>query len=163
MKTTIEVAELTIGSTSFAPMEGIPAKYTCEGENINPAITIENIPQGTKSLALIVDDPDAPGGTFDHWLIWNIRPMEMIIENTVPGIEGKNSFGKSKYMGPCPPSGTHRYYFKVFALDKLLEIPGGSDKSTLEKAMKGHLLAKGEIIAIYKKTGSKKGNSRISG
>lgn len=87
----------------------------------------------------------------------------MIIENSVPGVEGKNSFGKTKYMGPCPPSGTHRYFFKVFALDKLLEIPEGSDKRNLEKAMNGHILAQGEIIGTYKKIGSKKGNSRMSG
>lgn len=157
METTIEIAELTIGSPSFAPKESIPSKFTCEGDNINPGITIENIPPGTKGLALIVDDPDAPGGTFDHWLIWNIRPMEMIIENTVPGTEGKNSFGKTKYMGPCPPSGAHRYFFKVFALDKILEIKAGSDKKTLEKAMEGHILAKGELVGTFKKKGSKKG------
>lgn len=155
MEKAVEIEELIIGSTSFAPRESIPAKFTCEGENINPGITIENIPPGTKSLALIVDDPDAPGGVFDHWLLWNIRPMEMIIENSVPGVEGKNSFGKTKYMGPCPPSGTHRYFFKVYALDKILDIKAGSDKRTLEKAMDGHILAKGELTGTYKKAGRK--------
>jgi Raf kinase inhibitor-like YbhB/YbcL family protein len=155
MEKEIEIAELVIGSPSFAPKESIPGKFTCEGENINPGITIENIPPGTKSLALIVDDPDAPGGVFDHWLLWNIRPMEMIIENSVPGVEGRNSFGKTKYMGPCPPSGTHRYFFKVFALDKLLDIKAGSDKAALEKAMERHILAKGELVGTYKKAGKK--------
>lgn len=155
MEKTVEIDELIIGSPSFAPKESIPPKFTCEGENVNPGITIENIPPGTKRLTLIVDDPDAPGGVFDHWLLWNIRPMEMIIENSVPGVEGKNSFGKTKYMGPCPPSGTHRYFFKVYALDKILEIRAGSDKAMLEKAMEGHILAKGELIGTFKKSGRK--------
>lgn len=154
MEKTIAIDELVIGSTAFASKEAIPAKYTCEGVNVNPAITIENIPSGTKSLTLIIDDPDAMGGTFDHWLIWNIRPMEMIVEDSVPGVEGKNSFGKKKYMGPCPPAGkAHRYYFKVYALDKILDIPEGSGKQLLEKAMDGHVLAQGEIIGTFKKQG----------
>ncbi|MCE9540747.1 MAG: YbhB/YbcL family Raf kinase inhibitor-like protein [Bacteroidetes bacterium] len=153
MATLTKTEELTIGSTEFSNKGYIPTRYTCEGENINPSITIENIPSGTKSLALIVDDPDATDGIFDHWLIWNIRPMEMIIENTVPGTEGKNSFGKTRYHGPCPGEGRdHRYFFKVYALDILLDIKIGADKKTLEKAMHHHTLAKGEIIGMYKKT-----------
>ncbi len=153
MATLTKTEELTIGSTVFSNKGYIPAKYTCEGENINPSITIENIPSGTKSLALIVDDPDAADGVFDHWIIWNIHPMEMIIENTVPGTEGKNSFGKTRYQGPCPPEGRdHRYFFKVYALDILLDIKIGADKKNLEKAMQDHTLAKGEIIGMYKKT-----------
>src|SRR5437879_5211116 len=105
MDPVIKVGKLIVGSTVFANKDFIPVDHTCEGANINPAITIENIPPGTKSLTLIVDDPDAPGGTFDHWIIWNIRPMEMIIENTAPGVEGKNSFGKTNYHGPCPSKG----------------------------------------------------------
>lgn len=144
---------LTIGSTAFANKDFIPAKYTCDGENVSPDITIEEIPEGTKTLALIVDDPDAPGGTFDHWLLWNVRPMEMIVENTAPGVQGKNSFGKLSYGGPCPPSGApHRYYFKVYALDKILEVQAGADKKALEHAMKDHILAEGEIIGMYKRT-----------
>lgn len=152
MATLVNTATLIIGSTAFEPGGFIPDRYTCKGENVNPAITIENIPAGTKSLTLIVDDPDAAGGTFDHWITWNIRPMEMIIENTVPGVEGKNSFGKTKYQGPCPPAGTHRYYFKVYALDTLLDVKAGSDKKTVEKAMKEHILATGEIIGVYNKS-----------
>src|SRR5438874_1629007 len=140
MATLAKTALLTIGSPAFGNKDFIYEKYTCEGENISPPITIENIPPGTKSLALIVDDPDAPGGTFDHWIVWNIRPMEIIIENTIPGVQGKNSFGKVKYMGPCPPSGTHRYFFRVFALDTLLDVKEGADKKTVEKAMKEHIL-----------------------
>ena len=152
METTLKIGKLTIGSSEFANQGFIPAKYTCEGENVNPSITIENIPSGTKSLALIIDDPDGPNGTFDHWIVWNIRPKEMIIENTVPGTEGKNSFGKTKYQGPCPPEGkTHRYFFKVYALDSLINVQAGSDKKTVEKAMSKHILGEGEIIGLYQK------------
>jgi len=153
MVPSVKIAKLTIGSTEFANKDYLSAKYTCEGENINPPITVENIPAGTKSLALIVDDPDAPDGIFDHWIIWNIRPMEMIIENTIPGTEGKNSFGKTRYHGPCPPEGNaHRYFFRVYALDTLLDVRAGADKKTLEKAMHDHILGQGEIIGMYKKT-----------
>lgn len=149
----VKTAELSIGSTEFGNKGYIPSKYTCEGENINPSITIENIPEGTKSLTLIVDDPDATDGIFVHWVIWNIRPMEMIIENTSPGTEGKNSFGKTKYHGPCPPEGhAHRYFFKLYALDTLLDVKAGADKKTVEKAMQEHIIASTEIIGMYKKT-----------
>jgi Raf kinase inhibitor-like YbhB/YbcL family protein len=151
MATLTKTATLTIGSTAFGHKDFIPTKFTCQGENINPAITIENIPPGTKSLTLIVDDPDAPGGTYDHWIIWNIRPMEMILENSSPGEVGKNSFGETKYNGPCPPTGVHHYFFKVYALDTLLDVNKGADKKTVEKAMKEHILAEGELIGMYKK------------
>jgi Raf kinase inhibitor-like YbhB/YbcL family protein len=141
---------LSIGSTAFGNKDFIPDIYTCKGEDISPDITIENIPAGTKSLTIIVDDPDAPNGVFVHWLIWNIRPMEMIIENTAPGVEGINSFGNIKYNGPCPPSGVHRYYFKVYALDTLLEIQQGANVQIVEKAMKSHILSEGELIGLYK-------------
>jgi len=152
METQTKTLTLTIGSTAFEPKGFIPAKHTCQGENINPGITIENIPAGTKSLALIVDDPDAPGGIFDHWVIWNVRPMEMIIENTAPGVEGKNSFGTNNYKGPCPSTGTHRYFFKVFALDSLLKVQEGADRKTVEKAMERHIVAEGVLIGMYRKT-----------
>lgn len=145
-------ATLQISSPSFHSKELIPSKFTCEGENINPALLIRNIPEKTLTLALIVDDPDAPGGTFDHWIVWNIRPVEKIPERSIPGTEGINGFGKTHYKGPCPPSGTHRYFFKVFALDTSLNIPAGSAKQTLEKAMKGHILASGELVGLYNKT-----------
>ncbi len=153
MATTVKTGQLIIGSRAFANEEFIPGQYTSEGENVNPDITVENIPTGTKCLALIVDDPDSLTGTFDHWLIWNIRPMEMIIENTSPGIEGRNSFGKNKYQGPCPPEGSaHRYFFKVYALNSYLELPAGSDKKDVEKAISKHILAEGAIIGMFKKT-----------
>lgn len=142
---------LIISSPSFKPNGQIPSKYTCEGEGINPPLTITNIPQGTKSMALIVDDPDAPGKTFDHWIVWDIQPGENIKENSVPGIQGRNSAGKNNYTGPCPPSGTHRYFFKLYALDTMMDIAAGASKNIVEKAMENHILAAGEIIGLYEK------------
>jgi Raf kinase inhibitor-like YbhB/YbcL family protein len=141
-----------VESPAFANNEMIPAKYTCTGSNINPALVITNTPKGTKSLALIVDDPDAPNGTFDHWVMWNIPVTAVIDENSAIGIQGKNGKGESKYTGPCPPSGTHHYSFKVYALDtKKLDLAAGSDKKALLKAMEKHILASGKLIGLYKK------------
>jgi Raf kinase inhibitor-like YbhB/YbcL family protein len=142
---------LNITSSAFTSNGMIPAKYTCQGENVNPPIRIGNIPAGTNSLTLIMDDPDAPGETFDHWIVWNIEPKELIPENSIPGTEGKNHYGILHYKGPCPPSGTHRYFFKVYALDQLLDLKEGADKKTVEKAMEKHVLASGELIGTYKK------------
>jgi Raf kinase inhibitor-like YbhB/YbcL family protein len=141
---------LTVSSTAFGHNEMIPAKYTCSGTDINPALSIANVPAGTKTLALIVDDPDAPNGTFVHWVSWNI-PVGDIQENSVPGLQGKNTSGQAKYMGPCPPSGTHRYFFKVYAIDTRLDLQAGANKEALLKAMKGHILASGELIGLFKK------------
>jgi Raf kinase inhibitor-like YbhB/YbcL family protein len=151
MPTLSKIETLTIGSTEFAPNEIIPVKYTCDGENINPPLTIENIPDGTKSLALIVDDPDASNGNFVHWIVWNIKPQEMILENSVPGVEGRNGFGDFRYKGPCPPQGIHHYHFKIYALDSLLNLGQGSDKMQLEKSMQNHIIGKGELIVLYSK------------
>jgi len=142
---------LIVESPAFANNELIPAKYTCVGSNINPTLVITDIPYGTKSLALIVDDPDAPHGTFDHWVMWNIPAVGVIDENSAPGIQGKNGKGENKYMGPCPPSGTHHYHFKVYALDIKLKLPAGADKNALLKAMDKHILASGELIGLFKK------------
>jgi Raf kinase inhibitor-like YbhB/YbcL family protein len=106
------------------------------------------VPEGTKSLVLIVDDPDAPMGTWDHWIVWDIPPINKIGENTVPGVEGLNSFRTHSYGGPCPPSGTHRYFFKVYALDTKLALNANSKKRDLENAMKGHILASGELVGL---------------
>jgi len=127
----------------------IPKKYTCDDRDINPSLNIEDLPKETKSLALIVDDPDASMGTWVHWVVWNIPPAKEILEDSVPGTEGVNDFRKHSYGGPCPPSGTHRYFFKVYALDTKLELSPNSKKRDLEKAMEGHVLAKGEIIGLY--------------
>ena len=142
--------ELTVKSPSFQHISPIPKKYSCDGEGINPPITIEGIPKEAKTLALVIDDPDAPGGTFDHWVVWNISPFTTkISEHSVPGIEGLNSARKQGYTGPCPPSGSHRYFFKVYALDTELNLGVKTTKRDLEKAMQGHIVAKGELIGLY--------------
>ena len=143
--------QLILISTVFSQNGHIPPQYTCEGKNINPPLKVENIPDGTKTLALIVEDPDAPGGVFDHWIVWNISPNEAIAETNTPGISGTNSFGKTGYGGPCPPSGVHRYFFKVFALDSELNLLAGSRKKELLEAMKGHVLASAELMGLYQK------------
>jgi len=141
--------ELTIKSPVFDNNKSIPSKYTCDGDDVNPPLIIEGIPEGTKSLVLIVDDPDAPMGTWDHWIVWNIPLTNKIEENSVPGTEGLNDFRRHSYGGPCPPSGTHRYFFKVYALDTKLNLDSNSRKKDIEKAMKGHILAQGELIGLY--------------
>jgi Raf kinase inhibitor-like YbhB/YbcL family protein len=142
--------ELTIKSSAFQPNTPIPKKYSCDGEGINPPLTIEGAPKEAKSYALIVDDPDAPGGTFDHWVVWNIPSATIkILEHSVPGTEGLNGMRKPGYTGPCPPSGTHRYFFKVYALDTQLSLGAKTTKRELEKAMQGHIVAKGELIGLY--------------
>lgn len=138
-------------SSVFENNEKIPEKYTCDGENANPPLHIESIPKEAKTLALIVDDPDAPTGTFVHWVVFNIKIIKDIREDSIPGKEGINSFKKISYGGPCPPSGTHRYFFKVYALDSELDLDSSATKADVEKAMKNHVLAKGELIGLYSK------------
>ncbi len=141
--------ELTITSPAFENNGSIPRKYTCDGDDVNPALKVKDIPQGAQTLVLIVDDPDAPMGTWDHWIVWNIPPTGTIKESSVPGIEGLNDFNKHSYGGPCPPSGTHRYFFKVYALDAELELDPNSRKEDVESAMEGHILGKGQIVGLY--------------
>lgn len=143
--------QLKLISTVFSHNGHIPPKYTCEGENINPPLIVENIPDNTKTLALIVEDPDAPRGVFTHWIVWNISPNEAIAEKSNTGISGTNSFGKTGYGGPCPPSGEHRYFFRVFALDDELDLLGGSTKEELLDAMKEHIIASAELMGVYQK------------
>jgi len=143
--------KLVITSPAFENNGFIPSKYTCDGEDVNPAISIDGLPEGTLSLVLIIDDPDAPMGTWDHWIVWNIPPTKIIEENSVPGIEGLNDFRKHTYGGPCPPSGIHRYFFKVYALNTQLTLSSTSKKREVEKAMRGHILAQGELIGRYKR------------
>ncbi len=146
------MTDLTAKSPVFENNNPIPRKYSCDGEEVNPPLTIENIPASAKTLALIIEDPDAPRGTFDHWIVWNIPPTGKIEENTVPGIEGVNSGGQRTYVGMCPPSGSHRYFFKIYALDSRLDLkPQATRKKDLEKAMQGHVLAKGELIGTYRR------------
>lgn len=144
---------LTISSAAFSQGGHIPKKYSCEGEDINPPLEISGFPKETKTLAIIVEDPDAPRGIFDHWVAWNIEPNEAITENANVGSSGRNSFGKTGYGGPCPPSGSHRYYFKVYALDTRLDLAADSGKKQLQEAMEGHILASGELMGHYKKSG----------
>jgi Raf kinase inhibitor-like YbhB/YbcL family protein len=140
-----------VQSVAFSHGGHIPPKYTCEGENINPPLEVSDCPPETRSIALIVEDPDAPKGVYNHWLVWNIPPNEAITEDSRVGIAGTNSFGNAGYGGPCPPSGSHRYFFKAFALDRELDLRPGSDKKALQEAMKEHVLASGELMAHYQK------------
>jgi Raf kinase inhibitor-like YbhB/YbcL family protein len=148
--------EATIKITSSAFQEGanIPSKFTCDGSDTSPPLQIAGVPSGAKSLVLIVDDPDAPGGLFTHWLAWNIPPQTgSIAEGSAPkGAQGANDFGKSGYRGPCPPPGTHRYSFKIFALDRELELSSGAKRSQVDAAMKGHVIAQGELVGRYAKS-----------
>ena len=137
-------------SPNFSHKEFIPAKFSCKGNNVNPELIIEDAPENTVSFVLVMDDPDAPGGTWDHWIVWNITKTK-IEENSVPGIQGVNSWGNNKYGGPCPPSGTHKYSFKIYSLDTKLDIPENSRKIDVEKAMKNHILAKSELIGLFSK------------
>jgi hypothetical protein len=146
------MADLSVKSPAFEHGQLIPKKYTCDGQDINPPLTIEGIPKETKTLVLAVDDPDAPSGTWDHWIVWNIpASTSKIAENSVPGKEGVNSARQQGYMGPCPPGGTHRYFFKVYALDTELSLGSGSRKKDVEKAMQGHVLSKGELMGLYRR------------
>jgi Raf kinase inhibitor-like YbhB/YbcL family protein len=146
------MGQLVLKSTGFMHQSPIPSQYTCDGENINPALEIISAPAEAKSLALIVDDPDAPAGVWVHWLLWNIAPdTTKIAENTAPqgAVQGKTDFGDNKYGGPCPPSGTHRYQFKLYALDTLLDLSQTARKKDLEKAMKGHILDETMLVGLY--------------
>ena len=143
---------LKILSPVFTDHGPMPVKYSCKGENINPPLHVRLLPPETISLAIIVEDPDAPSGVFDHWVVWNIPPMDEIPEKLGLGVSGNNSKGKPGYTGPCPPSGTHRYAFKVYALDALLDLPAGTGKKNLLENMKEHILAGGEVVGIFSKT-----------
>ena len=143
---------MKLTSPAFDHNQMMPKKYTCQGDDISPPLMIEGIPQGTKSLALIVDDPDAPMQTWVHWVVFNIPPINEIKEKTTPGMQGYNDFGRNDYGGPCPPSGTHRYFHKIYALDIVLDLKEGISKGQLENAMKGHILNQAELIGLYKKT-----------
>lgn len=148
------IKTLDISSTAFIHRNYIPKKYTCEGENINPPLVIEHIPEKTKSLVLILEDPDALIRPWTHWLAWNIPPMKKIQENSSPGIEGLTDFGSRKYNGPCPSSGLHYFHFKVYALDALLNLNPGATRHEVEKHMSSHILAYSELVGLYKRANS---------
>jgi Raf kinase inhibitor-like YbhB/YbcL family protein len=142
---------MKISSPEFEHNQSIPSKFTCEGQNINPALIIDGIPKDALSLALIVDDPDAPMGTWVHWVVFDISLTNRIEENGIPGKQGLTSSGDRNFHGPCPPSGTHRYFFKIYALDTKLNLNEDISKKELETAMQGHILDKAELIGLYKK------------
>ncbi|MBC8387858.1 MAG: YbhB/YbcL family Raf kinase inhibitor-like protein [Actinobacteria bacterium] len=147
---------MKIESQVFKNNELIPPKYTCDGGNINPPLKLSLVPENTKSLVLIVDDPDAPSGTWVHWTIWNINPQTVeISENSCPqgAVEGITDFGSTGYGGPCPPSGTHRYFFKLYALDvSTLDLMSSANASDVRKELKNHILAQAQIIGLYSRT-----------
>lgn len=147
----MNIQSIKVSSSAFASNGSIPGKYTCDGQNINPPLEFEGIPEEAESLVLIVDDPDAPTKTFTHWIVWNIEPMAKIEEDSIPGVEGLNDFKKIGYGGPCPPSGTHRYFFRVYALDKNLDLKAGAGRKNLENEMIGHIIAEGELMGKYRK------------
>jgi Raf kinase inhibitor-like YbhB/YbcL family protein len=154
---TKNMEKLTLKSRVFVYNGSIPSEYTCDGEDINPPLEIENIPKGTQSLVLIVDDPDAPGGNWDHWLVWNISPdINQIEKNSVPtgAVEGTTDFNRTGWGGPCPPSGTHRYFFKLYALDTVLDIDTSTRKPGLEQEIVGHILEEAVLIGKYMRTSS---------
>ena len=148
------MGELRITSPAFAPGEAIPARYTCDGADVSPPLTMAGVPEKARSLALIMDDPDAPVGTWVHWVAWNMAPKNgEIHEHSTPagGVEGRNSWQRNDYGGPCPPSGSHRYYFKLYALDTLLDLPPSAGKADLERAMRGHVLAEAQLMGTYRR------------
>lgn len=142
---------LRIISSAFEEGEMIPRRYTCEGDNINPPLEIYNAPDGTQSIAIIMDDPDAPKGLFTHWVAWNLPPDIEVPEGREHNMNGTNSAGKAGYYGPCPPDGIHRYYFRVYALDKALLLDNGAEREVLEKEIEKHVLASGSLMGRYQR------------
>ncbi len=146
---------MKITSPSFENNGNIPPKFSCDGEGISPALSISGVPKDTLSLALIMHDPDAPmAGGFTHWVIFNMSPaLKEIKENSKPesGVEGMNSSGKTGYTGPCPPSGTHHYQFKLYALDEMLKFDSSAKKTDIEKAIAGHILGQAELVGLYQR------------
>lgn len=145
---------LSLTSTAFEHKASMPSKYTCDGPNTSPPLSWGGTPEGTASFALIMDDPDAPGGTWDHWIVFNISPsVHGVAEGEEPeGMPGTSSFGSTGYGGPCPPSGTHRYVFRMYALDRDLDLQGGASKQEVLDAMKEHIIAQAELIGMYQRT-----------
>ena len=145
---------MEIESPVFKNNKLIPSKYTCDGENVNPPLLIGDVPENAKSLVLIVDDPDASRGTWVHWTVWNIGPhIKEIKENSCPqnAVEGITDFGRPGYGGPCPPSGTHRYFFKLFALNTTLDIDTSTEAADLEREIEDNILAKAQLVGLYRR------------
>ena len=142
---------MKLSSPEFSNNVFIPSKFTCQGQDINPELLIEGIPEAAKRLALIIDDPDAPLGIWVHWVVYNIPVTARIEEDSIPGEQAITDFTTKGYRGPCPPSGVHRYFFKIYALDTELELGKGAGKKDLEKAMEGHTLDNAELIGLYRR------------
>jgi len=143
-------ARMEIKSPAFNQGAMIPAKYTCDGADVSPPLEFAQIPSGSQSLALICDDPDAPAGTWVHWVCYDLEPsLKGLKEGERAGVQGLNDFHKAGYGGPCPPSGLHHYHFKLYALDRRLELAPGATKAALEKAMHGHVLGATELVGTY--------------
>ncbi|MFA5927270.1 MAG: YbhB/YbcL family Raf kinase inhibitor-like protein [Patescibacteria group bacterium] len=149
---------MELSSPEFEHFGLMPAKYTCAGENISPPLEIEDVPEDAESLILVVSDPDAPGGEFLHWVVWNIDPgTESIPEGDVPesAIEGINGFNEPGYGGPCPPTGEHRYVFTLYAVDKVLELRPDSSLHDITDAMSDRVMAEAELVGLYSRNGRK--------
>jgi hypothetical protein len=150
---------MKITSPAFKEGTMIPARYTADGQDISPPLKIEGVPAEAKSIAMISDDPDAPVGTWVHWVVWNLSPEKTEIPEAMPSAgqlpdgtrQGTTDFGRTGYGGPAPPSGTHRYYFKVYALDTMLQLRAAATKSELETAMRGHILAESQLMGRYQR------------
>ena len=148
---------LSITSTAFKQGERIPSKYTCDGSDISPELEWSDVPEGAQSFTIIADDPDAPVGTWIHWVLYNVPGETRTLPEAIPpdaslpdrSMQGKNSWGRPGYGGPCPPGGTHRYFFRLYALDTVLELKSGVSENDLLKAMKGHILAEAELMGLY--------------
>lgn len=148
------MSQMEISSPAFAAGGAIPALYTCDGKDVSPPLTFRGIPPGAKSLALIVDDPDAPVGDWVHWVVWNIPPgLDGMGEGAVPpgALQGPNGWNRNRYGGPCPPSGVHRYFFRLYALDAKFSLSPSTGKGALEKAFAGHVLARAELMGTYRR------------
>ncbi|MBN1265121.1 MAG: YbhB/YbcL family Raf kinase inhibitor-like protein [Anaerolineales bacterium] len=154
--------DFTLTSSVFVYGEPIPAKYTCDGEGISPPLSWQGVPETAKSLVLIVDDPDAPIGTWVHWVLYNLPASTGSLEENISAVDapvpgachGKNSWRRLGYGGPCPPGGTHRYFFKLFALDIVLALQPGAKKKDVDASMTGHVLAEAQLMGTYRRSRS---------
>ena len=145
----VEGDAMKLTSTAFEEGAEIPSKYTCDGEDMLVPLTISDVPENAKSLALVMDDPDAPMGTWDHWLLWNMAPNTKEITALPKAVYGSNSWKRTAWGGPCPPDKEHRYYWKLYAVDTELDLPEGSTKAELEKAMEGHIIEQAVLKGRY--------------
>jgi len=153
-QTVTKIEDLKLSSPAFENGGEIPKKYSCDGANVSPPLEIEHVPSNTKSLALVFDDIDAPRGSYVHWIVWNIDPsLKELKENSVPEgvVQGVNDFKKRHYGGPCPPKRAHKYVFKIYALDTLLNLNPNGTKKDLEKVMEGHIISRSQLAGVYKR------------